>query len=190
MVESDENVSMTREDFTGLLQSAVQSAVSAAMAAGQTGRGVSFGDDAPEIEGAAANVETAAANDGGGDCIPYFIPGGGGGASVAPGCFALDDDLNFINRYYRVEQYLFEVSAECAITKAGLYYLNIAADSPGGASVEVISSISDFNVLLSATPVSLIPLYLATADGDDGYTVIDFRNIPTAATWSVIGVDD
>ena len=107
--------------------------------------------------------------------------------SVLPGCFDLDDDYNFINRYYRVEQYVFEMG-ETAIDGEGLYYISIHATNPSGASIKTTSDLNGYNSVVSNLENSAIPLYLVTANDDGGYSVVDLRNVPTAAVWSVEGV--
>lgn len=112
--------------------------------------------------------------------------GGGGSASVLPGCFDLDDDYNFINRYYRVEQFLFELG-ECSVSGAGLYYIFLPQSGQGDASVESVASVSAYNSLAANLESSVIPLYLVTENEDGTYSVVDLRNVPTAAVWSVTG---
>ena len=122
--------------------------------------------------------------------MPYFVPGGGGegGASVPPGCFDLDDDYNFINRYYRVEQFLYELG-ECSVSGAGLYYIFLPQSGQGDASVASVESVSAYNSLAANLESSVIPLYLVSESDDGGYSVVDLRNVPTAAVWSVTGAN-
>lgn len=117
------------------------------------------------------------------------IPDGtGGSASVLPGCFDLDDDYNFINRYYRVEQFLYELG-ECSVSGAGLYYIFLPQSGQGDASVASVESVSAYNSLAANLESSVIPLYLVSESDDGGYSVVDLRNVPTAAVWSVTGAN-
>ena len=188
---------MDTEDFNAVLQAAVQAAVQTAMSAVAAQQGaqsatLTVGPDIALAESAAAATAESGAGSGvgGGNGMPYFVPGfgGEGGASVPPGCFDLDDNYNFINRYYRVEQYVFEMG-EAAIDGEGLYYISIPATNPSGASIETTSDLNGYNSVVSNLENSAIPLYLVTANDDGGYSVVDLRNIPTAAVWSVNTVE-
>lgn len=117
------------------------------------------------------------------------IPEGGSGTgSVMPGCFDLDSNYEFINCYYRVEQFVFEILAPGGIASSGLYYLNINTDSPSSAYVASTNSVTDFNIIASSLSVCVIPLYYAFTKSDGSISeVVDLRNIPSAPTWSVYG---
>lgn len=85
----DEGGGMTSEDFNAVLQAAVQAAVQTAMSAVAAQQGaqsatLTVGDDTPLIEGAAAATAQDASAGGGGESMPYFVPGFGGGGSDAP----------------------------------------------------------------------------------------------------------
>ena len=99
MDETDRDTGMNTEDFNAFLQAAVQVAVQTAMSAvaaqqGSSLGGVTVGDDTPLIEGAAA-VAAQDARTGGGESVPYFVPGGGGGGSDAPE-YVCGDNSNIV----------------------------------------------------------------------------------------------
>ena len=112
-----------------------------------------------------------------------------------PGCFDLDENYNFINRYYRVEQFLFEAGT-ASVSGPGLYYLHVHADAPGSSYVATAESLSALNSVSNSLTAVVIPLYLvsetqSSSESEDTtptYSIIDLRNIPSAFTWSVYGV--
>ncbi len=189
-------VNRDSEDFSAMIQAAMQAAEASARAAVermQSPGGVTVSDNIPVIEGAAALEASSESVGGSSENAPYFVPGfggDGGTASVMPGCFDVNDNYKFINKYYRVEQYIFEVTSDADITGAGLVYLSIEATNPGGATVSTVASVAAFNELLKSTSKALIPLYFATKLDDGGYSLVDLRNIPTAPAWNVYSIED
>lgn len=98
MDETDRDTGMNTEDFNAVLQAAVQAAVQTAMSAvaaqqGASSGGVTVGDDTPLIEGAAA-VAAQGVRTGGGESMPYFVPGGGGGSDAPE--YVCGDNSNIV----------------------------------------------------------------------------------------------
>lgn len=89
---------MDTEDFNAVLQAAVQAGVQTAMSAMAAQQGaqsatLTVGPDIALAESAAA-VAAQGVRTGGGESVPYFVPGGGGGSDAPE--YVCGDNSNIV----------------------------------------------------------------------------------------------
>lgn len=109
------------------------------------------------------------------------IGGTGGGGILAGGCYDIDENGDFINRYIYTGYAIFDGPIGNVGNFAG-QYVAVVMDSGGSKTLQGFSSISDLNDEFAKADRLVFPLYLIDSDGKPQ---ADLRYIPRADAWGV-----